>query len=103
MDRSYDPYNKGRWYRFFIESDGDIIKLTESDIAGAVVSGTRIKTVDNFHITDVKYDITSVEGGTASGIQNTVYIYADGIQAFNIPAKDQFTSAYIYVFGHYES
>lgn len=102
MIKSYDPYKIGRWYRFFIESDGESIFLTESDIEDAVVSGTRIKLGEDFHVIDVKYDITSIAGGSAAGVQNSTYIYADGTQAVNIPAKDLFTSAYVYVFGHYE-
>jgi len=101
MVKGYDPYTKGRWYRFFIESDGNTITMPEKDIAGAAVNGTRIKFDADFTVIDVKYDIHSVSGGAASGIANTVYIYADGKQAVNIPTKDQFDYAYIYVFGYY--
>ena len=101
--RGYDPYGKaGRWYKFFIESDGSDITLTESDLEDATISGTRIKLGDDFHAIDVKEDIHSITGGTAGAVAGGIYIYADGQQAVNIPAKDQFDYATVYVFGYTE-
>lgn len=102
MTKGYNPYAKGRWYRFFIESNGEAITLVESDIEDAVVSGTRIKMPVGFHCMEEIYDISAVPGGTAAGMQHSTYIYADGCQAVNIPAKDLFDWAYVYVFGYFD-
>ena len=101
LKQSYDPYSYGRWYKFFVESDGTASSITTSDIEGAEISGTYIKTVAGFHILDTIYDITAETGGTASQVQKGVKIYNDGIQAFAIPAVDVYTSATIYVFGYF--
>ena len=96
----YKPYSKGRWYRFFIESDGESYTLTKSDLEDATISGSRLKTVEGFHVLDVIEDIHSVESGASGSVQWSTYIYADGIQAVNIPAKSNFDYATVYIFGY---
>ena len=99
--KGYNPYSQGRWYRLFIESDGSDITLTESDLEDAAVSGTRIKLGEDFHALDVVADVHST-AGTAGAVAGGIYIYADGQQAVNTPAKDQFDYATIYVFGYFD-
>lgn len=95
----YNPYSRGRWYRAFIEADGTSYTLTSCDITDAVINGSRVKLPDGFHIVDIKYDIHSTIG-TGGALAHATYIYADGTQAINLPGKDQFDYAYIYIFGY---
>lgn len=102
MAEAYRPYAQGRYYKFEITSNGSALTLRSSDIAGAAISGTRLKFTAGFHAMDAVYDINSVTGGTAGAVARAIYIYADGIQAINLPGKDQFDKATIYVFGKFE-
>ena len=96
----YNPYNKGRWYRFFIESDGSDITITEADLT--VQHSTQyMQLPENFHVLDTVYDINTVSGGTAANMSFVLRTYADGRQGVILPAKDNFDYGYIYVFGYF--
>ncbi|MBQ0139411.1 MAG: hypothetical protein KBT36_08950 [Kurthia sp.] len=99
--KGYNPYNKGRWYRIFIESDGNDITITESDL-NCEISAGYMKMPKGFHIIDEMMDIHSIEGGTAANIGFINRIYADGIQATDLPPVKNFDYAYVYVFGYIE-
>lgn len=70
LQKSYDPFANGRWYRLFLESDGKY-KITESDI-NALLSDNYIS-VDNINILTsiVKPHFTSID--TSSKPYNTLY------------------------------
>lgn len=42
LQKSYDPFANGRWYRLFLESNGTNIKITEKDIEDARVDGNAL-------------------------------------------------------------
>lgn len=39
LQKSYDPFANGRWYRIFLKSNGSNIKITEKDIENVKVDG----------------------------------------------------------------
>lgn len=97
------PYDlTGRWYRFFVESNGAITTITDGDLEVDEENSYMIFP-ENFHIHDRIYDVHSVAG--ASAIQNLAIdmrIYKDGRQGIQIPSPSCFDYAYIYVFGHFD-
>ena len=96
----YNPYSKGRWYRFFVESDGSAITITEKDLEGQI-SANYLQMPKDFHVIDTKYDVHTVAGGSAGNMQYVLRIYNDSSQAVELPAVDHFDYAYIYVFGYF--
>lgn len=95
---SYNPYAKGRWYRFFVESDGSVKTLTESDIKGAVLENNLIKLPVGNRILDVIFDINCIPSATGSMISNEVNLTAEGKQSITLPDASVFDYAYIYAF-----
>lgn len=94
------PYmTKGRWYRAFIESDGNEYKLTNCDLKGCMVRGTHLALPVGFHVLNVLYDIT-FEDGASVDLDTHVKCYANGRQAFNMPDKTTFTDMYVYFYGY---
>lgn len=98
---AYNPYAKGRWYRFFIESDGESIKITEMDLE-VQHSSSYLQMPEGFHIVDTKHDIHTVSGGNAANMSHVLRVYADGRQGVILPNKDNFDYGYIYVFGYFD-
>lgn len=98
----YNPYNKGRWYRLFLESDGSKVTVTDSDLE-VTLSGSNIKFPANFHIVDRKYDINCVEHDAVSNMIIDLIGYADGSQGIAGPVAKAFDYAYIYVFGYFNA
>lgn len=90
---------KGRWYRFFIESDGTKGKLTESPMKNAALTSNILKCDPNFHIVDTKLDVHFIASYT---LTFTLRYYADGSQGIPVPAAANFDYAYVYVFGYYD-
>lgn len=90
----YNPLIKGRWYRFFIESDGSNVVLTESDMKDATVTNTAIHIPNNYKVKDVVYDI-AVNGGASTSL------YIKSLSSgwnISIPDKAGFTDGYVYVY-----
>ena len=96
----YNPYSKGRWYRFFVESNGSAINITEKDLE-VQNSSSYLQMPEDFHVIDAKYDVHTVAGGTVGNMQQVLRVYNDGRQAISLPAVDHFDYAYIYVFGYF--
>lgn len=96
----YNVYSKGRWYRFFLESDGETTKITEADLE-VTNENNILKFPDGFHVVDVKHDINSVEhvGNVSMIIDLTGF--ADGSQGISAPVPKAYDYAYIYVFGYF--
>lgn len=101
MTRGYDPYAKGRWYRFFIESDGSAITLTQSDLEDAVIASGRLKMPKGLHVVDAKYDIHTEAGGSNT-FNHITYYAADGAQGVAVPGATAFDYGYVYIFGYFE-
>lgn len=97
-----DPrYNKGRWYRIFIESDGANYTLHENPIA-LEFSANHLKLKENFHVVNYEHDYTFTTTENAVSIDDGLYLYADGNVALNVAKANTFSSAYLYVFGYFE-
>lgn len=90
----YNPLIKGRWYRFFIESDSSNVVLTESDMEDATVTNTAIHIPNNYKVKNVVYDI-AVDGGSSTSL-----CIKSGSSGWNvsIPDKTGFTDGYVYVY-----
>lgn len=97
-----DPrYNKGRWYRIFVESDGTNYVLHENPIA-LEFSENHLKLKEKFHVVHYGHNYTFTTTKNAVSIDDGLYLYADGSIALNVAKANTFSSAYLYVFGYFE-
>lgn len=96
----YNPFNKGRWYRVFMESDGSKQTIVEDDL-GCILHGNNIGTPEGFHIIDTKYDINCVEHDASVSMAIDLIGYADGTEGIAGPVPKAFDWAYIYIFGYF--
>lgn len=96
----YTPYDKGRWYRFFIESDGAAHTLVESDIDDVEISANYLMLPNGFHIVDFHTDINSPDGGTMAQLPDAKRRLANGQQGVLIPTAANYDWCYIWVFGY---
>lgn len=100
--RNFHPYElPGRWYKFFIESDGSAQTLTTSDIDGAVISSNAIKLPEGWRCVEMAHDI-HFDSSSASTFVPGVKYYANGQQAAVIPPAAAFDYADIYVYAYKE-
>jgi len=95
----YDISN-GRWYRVFLESDGNSIFVTETDIE-VDLSCTGIKLPKDFHVLTTMHDINSVEHSSTITMMQDLYGYPDGSQGVYKPIANAFDWAYVYIFGYF--
>lgn len=93
--------NNGRYYTFFIESDGTAFTLTESEITGASISSQVLVLPDGYQIVDVKTDVHS-EGESSAQSSNIgcTTILASGKQGVALPKVTSFDYMYVSVFAH---
>ena len=97
-----DPrYNKGRWYRIFIESDGTNYVLHENQIT-TEFSSNHLKLKKGFHVVTYGHDYTFITTDSATSIDDGLYLYADGTVSLNVAKANTFSTAYLYVFGYFE-
>ena len=98
----YNPFSKGRWYRFRIESDGTNLTLTESDLAGSEIvekMGYYLVLPYRYNILSIVPNIYSISTENDSISQsNVVSIMPNGNQAYLFPAPFSFRSMELYVF-----
>lgn len=96
------PYQwRGRWYRAFVESDGNAYTLMKTDLTDTVVNGNYLEAPENFHVVDVKYDVHSVSNGTSNTVGG-LRIFTTGKQGAPLPGKDSFDYCTVYIFGYFE-
>ena len=98
----YNPFSKGRWYRFVIESNGTNPTLKESDLAGAEI----VEDSEYYLVLPLRFKILSVvpninsnptENPSISRIYSQV-IMPTGNQGYFIPAPFSFSSMELYIF-----
>lgn len=95
-----DPrYDRGRWYRIFIESDGNNYNIHSNPIANEI-SGNHLKLKKDFHVVTLDIDYTFTTNSGASLVETGLYLYADGTVSVNLEETSKFSSAFIYVFGY---
>lgn len=90
---------KGRWFHFFVESNGTDYTLTTSDITGAAIDGSYLKLPANYHIIDYACDI-DVDTSAAATFEKGIRLYADGKQAIVLPGKANIDWVDIQVFAY---
>ena len=91
---------KGRWYRFFIESDGENYHLTKSPLEGSDISSNYLRLPIGYHIIDAKGDAHSIGEGTATNAVFTTKLFTNGQQGVLLPNKNTFSHAYVWVFAY---
>lgn len=97
-----DPrYNKGRWYRIFVESNGTDYVLHDNQIA-TEFSSNHLKLKEKFHVVNYGHDYMFTTSENAITIDDGLYLYADGTIALNVAKANTFSSAYLYIFGYFE-
>ena len=97
-----DPrYNKGRWYRIFIESNGTNYVLHKNQIT-TEFSSNHLKLKKGFHVVTYEHDYTFITTDSATSIDDGLYLYSDGTVSLNVAKANTFSSAYLYVFGYFE-
>lgn len=94
----YKPYSVGRWYRFFIESDGVTITLTNSDISGAVIENNAVVLPEGYRVMDVVTDINSIANSVGDTSQGNKIITSNGRQGYALPNASTFDYSFIYLF-----
>lgn len=97
-----DPrYDRGRWYRIFLESDGTNYTVHKNKIANKF-SGNHLKFKKDFHVLTIESDYTFTANSGASLVETGLYLYADGTVSVVLADASKFSSAFIYVFGYEE-
>lgn len=95
-----DPrYDRGKWHRIFIESDGANYTIHKNPIASEI-SGNHLKFKKDFHVVTLDIDYTFTANSGASLVETGLYLYADGTVSANLADVSKFSSAFIYVFGY---
>ena len=98
----YNPFSKGRWYRFRIKSDGTNLTLAESELAGSeIVNHTEYYLVlpSRYNILSIVPNIYSSSNENDSISQSSVVsIMPTGSQACLISAPSSLISMELYIF-----
>lgn len=92
---------KGRWYEFFVESNGTEISLTRSSLEGADIATTYLNFPTGFHVVDFVIDNDS-DATSATDYSKNKRLLTSNRQGIKFPAAGNFTYAYVYVFGYFE-
>lgn len=93
--------SKGRWYRFFCESNGTTVTLTRGDLADAEISSGVLKLPKDYRIVNFCVDSDNNVDAAADVVSRKRY-YADGKEGIYLPTAGQFTNAYAYVYAYRE-
>lgn len=95
-----EPYNKGDWYKVFIESNGSERIITTSDLDGAEIISDHLMCPKDFHVVQFMPDIN----GTATGSDYDFYLIqrysTDNRVGFMLPDPDVFDYMDLYIFGY---
>ena len=94
----YNPFSKGRWYRFFIKSTGTEITLTKSDIEGAVIENGAIVLPVGYRVMSSVTDINSILNESSNASQGEKIITNGGKQGYSLPDASTFDYGFIYLF-----
>lgn len=102
LQKSYDPYANGRWYRVFLESDGTKVTITDSDFEDSVISGNSvILTKKPFACNNLYFNPHIVTGGNTTFIPSISYRSgtSENNIAINYGNPSAFDYCEIFVFG----
>ena len=92
------PFTKGRWYRFFVESDGTAVTLSEKDNIDASVENNKLILPKDFTVAACFNELHVVEA-LEENVCRIVYD-TDGLTKVELPAKN-FDHGYIYIRGFF--
>lgn len=92
------PFTKGRWYRFFVESDGTTVTLSEKDNIDASIENNKLILPKDFTVAACFNELHCIEAAEAS-VCRIVYD-TDGLTKVELPAKN-FDHGYIYIRGFF--
>lgn len=92
------PFTKGRWYIFFVESDGTTVTLSEKDNLDASIENNKLILPKDFTVAAVFNDLHCIEAAEAN-VCRIVYD-TDGLTKVELPAKN-FDKGYIYIRGFF--
>lgn len=91
---------KGRWYHFFVESNGSAISITAKDDITATMNGAVLQLPKDFHAISWTVDHDN-DTSSAADYSNKKKLYADGSTGIYLPTAAQFTAAEVFVFGYF--
>lgn len=97
MKNNFPYMNKGRWYQIRIHSSGKKSGIIDSQI-GAVIKSDVVLLPDDFHILDLKLDVTFKKKNTdafAPAITGN-----EKAQGFLIPSPDTYEDIVAWVYGY---
>lgn len=99
----YNPFNKGRYYRFFLESDSKNYTMGPSDLEVELVNGV-LTFPTGFHAITYIPDVHLVANSAAGNklIDNSLYSDITGAVAVAIPDPEIFDHMIGYVFGYFD-
>lgn len=99
----YNPLAKGRWYRAFIQTDGETYTIIKSDLENSISTGALVFPT-GFHAIEAKLDVHAISNTESlrGTVNNNLTIMADGKFAVELPDKKCFNYMYAYVFGYFE-
>lgn len=92
------PFTKGRWYRFFVESDGTTVTLTDKDSIDASILENKLVLPKGFTVAACFNELHTIEANEAN-VCRIVYD-TDGLTKVELPAKN-FDHGYIYIRGFF--
>ena len=103
----YNPFSKGRWYRFVINSDGTNITITESDLAGVEIESlggpvevtqSLIKLPVGYKALSVVSDINFHDSSISATTFGVLGADSEGKQNCVIPPAAMFSYMELYIF-----
>jgi hypothetical protein len=92
------PFTKGRWYRFFVESDGTKVTLSEKDNINASIENNKLILPKDFTVAACFNELHTIEA-EESNVCRIVYD-TDGLTKVELPTKN-FDHGYIYIQGFF--
>lgn len=92
------PFTRGRWYRFFVESDGTTVTLSEKDNIDASLENNKLILPKDFTVAACFNELHVIESAEAN-VCRIVYD-TDGLTKVELPAKN-FDHGYIYIRGFF--
>lgn len=98
------PYQEqGRWYKVFLEKDGDKIKYTSGDIGSqSSLIGNVFCLSHPFHTLDVHYDIHLEELSSDVWFEERKRLYGNGMTGIELPSIAHWDYLTLYIFGYYD-
>lgn len=92
------PFTKGRWYRFFVESDGTTVTLSEKDNLDASIESNKLILPKDFTVAAYFNELHTIEADEANVCR--ILYDTDGLTKVELPAKN-FDHGYIYIRGFF--